>query len=313
MDKNYYQGCAGAIDPREIMNFDFKQSVYLAEQKYDGIYIQLVFDVNGKLKMISRNMKEKDNEQLESLRIYIEENLKLKDSVIVGELAFSTQAGTEYQKKYGHSKVDVFDILKYKGKELHEENVFARKEMLRVICENLSGEYVKIAHCEISTEYENFNLIVQKMFDDIVRNGGEGVIVKDCNDKDYIFGGKSKLWYKIKKLVSMDYIIVGYEDSESDKYKPKGWIKNIMCGLLEDGVLVEKVRVGSMTEEIRQEISENRTKYLGTVVEVHGFEIFKSGSIRHPSFLRFRDDKDTKDCTWEKIVVDKKIKKDKTK
>jgi ATP-dependent DNA ligase len=71
-----------------------------------------------------------------------------------------------------------------------------------------------------------------------------------------------------------------------------------------------------MTEPIRKEISENKKKYIGTVVEINGFEIFKSGSTRHPSFNRFRDDKDSKDCTWvEEVeeIKEVKIKKEKKK
>lgn len=301
MDKNYYQGCEGHIDPREIQNFDFNKSVYLIEQKYDGIYAQLYFDLTGKLTIYSRNMKVKDNDQLESLRLYIEKTLKLKDSVIVGELAFSTQAGTEYQHKYGHSKVDIFDILRYESKELSTINLLERKALLDNICKTaqINKEYIAVSGYMISNLVgENFKRHVEDWFTKIVKDGGEGLIVKDTADTSYNFGGKSKLWYKIKKLVSMDYVIIGYEDSTSEKYGSQAWIKNILCGLYENGALVQKVKVGSMTEQVRKLLSENKTSYMNTVIEVAGFEIFKSGSTRHPSFLRFRDDKDAKDCTW---------------
>jgi ATP-dependent DNA ligase len=317
---NYYQGCDGHIDPREIMEFDFSKSVYLAEQKYDGIYCMLTFDSAGKLTLISRNMKEKTNEQLESLRSYLENYFQLKDSVINGELAFSTQAGTEYQKLFGHSKVDLFDILKYKGKELNTTPLIQRKLLLSSLVKK-DDEYIKLSPYICSTFEDgsidkDFNKKVLSWFNKLVKEGKEGLVIKDMNDTGYECGGKSKLWYKIKKLVSMDYIIMDYEDSESDKYKSKGWIKNIVCGLLVNGELVEKVRVGSMTEPIRKEISENKKKYIGTVVEINGFEIFKSGSTRHPSFNRFRDDKDSKDCTWvEEVeeIKEVKIKKEKKK
>ena len=39
-------------------------------------------------------------------------------------------------------------------------------------------------------------------------------------------------------------------------------------------------------------------KYKGKVVVVHGFDRFKSGAVRHPSFGGFRDDKDPKDCVF---------------
>jgi ATP-dependent DNA ligase len=306
--KNYYQGCAGVIDPMSIMKFDFNKSDYLVEQKYDGIYCMLTFNNNGKLSLISRNMKVKDNKQLESLRVYLENYFQLKDSVINGELAFSTQAGTEYQKLYGHSKIDIFDILKYKGKELSEETLLTRKLLLKTIIKN-NDEYITLAPWICSdpkiTPWNQmsalpFNAQVQQWFDKLVKEKREGLIVKDMNDISYEFGGKSKLWYKIKKLVSNDYVIMGYDNSGSKRYSEKGWIKNIICGLYEGTKLIEKVKVGSMIDSVRKEISENRKKYLKSVIEIAGFEVFKSGSIRHPSFLRFRDDKNAEDCKWER-------------
>jgi ATP-dependent DNA ligase len=294
------------------MEFDFSKSTYLAEQKYDGIYCMLTFDENGKLSLISRNMKVKENEQLESLRAYLENYFHLKDSVVNGELAFSTQAGTEYQKLYGHSKIDVFDILKYKGKELHTKSLLARKLILRDLIHK-DDSYIKLSPWICSdpkvtpwnedNNTHSFNEKVLAWFNKLVSEGKEGLVIKDMNDTSYEFGGKSKLWYKIKKLVSNDYVIMGYDNSDSIKYSKLDWIKNIICGLYEGTELIEKVKVGSMTEEVRKEISLNKDKYKGTVIEVAGFEIFKSGSIRHPSFLRFRDDKDIEDCKWEKKDV----------
>lgn len=55
-----------------------------------------------------------------------------------------------------------------------------------------------------------------------------------------------------------------------------------------------------MSDDQRLEFGKNGDAYIGKVVEVAGFEVFDSGSMRHPSFVRVRDDKDAKECVWAK-------------
>jgi ATP-dependent DNA ligase len=295
--KNLYQGCAGEIRPHNIKEFSFGKG-YIVEEKYDGIWINISFDNEGKVRLISRTMKEKNNAQLESLRVYCEEKFDLRNSNIVGELAFGTQKGTEYAQRVGHHKIDVFDVLGLEGNSLLKDDIKKRKAMLRglIINKGIDASWINLAPFDVVDKAS----VVQKMYDKIVANGGEGLIVKDPMDKDYRFGKKSPVWFKIKKEVSMDYIIMGYSETESDDFKSRGWIGGIECGLLENGVLTKKVTVGSMDFEHRDKFSKNKQKFLGKVVEVGGFEIFKSGSMRHPYLVRIRlkDDKKAEDCIW---------------
>ena len=49
-------------------------------------------------------------------------------------------------------------------------------------------------------------------------------------------------------------------------------------------------------DELREVLNET---YVGKVIEVKCNEIFKdTGKLRHPRFLRFRDDKDPDECTY---------------
>lgn len=58
------------------------------------------------------------------------------------------------------------------------------------------------------------------------------------------------------------------------------------------------------TDEVREEISNHRDKYLGKVVEVKANEIFRNkGTLRHPRFLRFRPDKNPSECLWRDHIL----------
>lgn len=58
-----------------------------------------------------------------------------------------------------------------------------------------------------------------------------------------------------------------------------------------------------ITDEERLYMTEHVTELLGSVIEVKGNEIFNdTGRIRHPRFIRYREDKRAEECTWETLV-----------
>lgn len=294
-NEKYYQGCAGSIKPNKIQEFNFIPGRYIAEEKYDGIWCAVVFDEAGEVFLMSRNQKEKDNAQLLSLRNYLKESLKLTNSVLVGELAFSSQRGTEYAKEHGHHKIDLFDVLILNGEKLYDLSLLKRKETLYTLTRELDAEWVDEAWFKVITKMDE----VKKLYSDVISNKGEGLIIKDLEDTDYRMGKKSPYWYKIKKEVDMDYVIMGFTESESSDYRERKFVGGILGGLYVNGELVQKCTIGSMTDYWRAEFYKHPSTYVHKVMTCRGFEIFRSGALRHPSFDRVRDDKNIKDCTWE--------------
>lgn len=55
-------------------------------------------------------------------------------------------------------------------------------------------------------------------------------------------------------------------------------------------------------EETREYITNNKDKLYGTVIEVGANEIMKTGKLRHPRFIRFRNDKSVEQCIWKDHV-----------
>ena len=68
-----------------------------------------------------------------------------------------------------------------------------------------------------------------------------------------------------------------------------------------DDVLVLEVgECSGFDEEERKMFSANPKKYIGSVIEVKANEIFKdTGKLRHPRFMRLREDKSPLACTFK--------------
>ena len=101
-----------------------------------------------------------------------------------------------------------------------------------------------------------------------------------------------------------------YKDYEQNPhiYQPvtkpwyNGWKNAMTLGVYKDGELVEVGRVASgFTDIMRQDMAENPDKYLNHVVECSAMSVTKDHSLRHPVFIRMRDDKAPEDCKYEEI------------
>lgn len=80
-----------------------------------------------------------------------------------------------------------------------------------------------------------------------------------------------------------------------------GWKTAIKIGLYKDGELVSIGTVSSgLTDFYREDFAKNPQKYIGQVIECECMEL-KNGSLRHPIFKRFREDKNAEDCKYEEI------------
>lgn len=101
---------------------------------------------------------------------------------------------------------------------------------------------------------------------------------------------------RVKKTFTMDYVVMDVLPGEG---KHKSRMGALVCGLYEGRKLVEKVRVGGgWTDQERESIWRRPKSYIGRVLEVRGWQVFASGSMRHPNAVRFRDDKTARECVF---------------
>ena len=121
----------------------------------------------------------------------------------------------------------------------------------------------------------------------------------------YIPGKKpANTWYKVKKVDSVDALIVGscspekyYRDPETNKedhnritklYQNE-WFGALMYEL-EDGT---RGTVSGFSDEERERMSENyqvKPCYMGRWVELKFMEKTRDGKLRHPRFIRLREE-----------------------
>lgn len=115
--------------------------------------------------------------------------------------------------------------------------------------------------------------------------------------EDWIGAVRFGVW----KEVQLQYFIDKYGDSWEqalDQLTDEGQVR-------ENGkhhaMLVEVGKASGMDEATRKLISENKHDYLGQVIEVEAQRIIdmETGSLQHPRFYRFREDKSSEQCTFD--------------
>lgn len=100
------------------------------------------------------------------------------------------------------------------------------------------------------------------------------------------------------------------EITTKDNFKPVtkpyyyGWKNALRLGVYDkDGNLIDMGRVASgLNDVLREDMAKNPDKYIGKVVECSCMSIDKEEhSLRHPVFIRFRDDKNEKECLFDEL------------
>lgn len=73
--------------------------------------------------------------------------------------------------------------------------------------------------------------------------------------------------------------------------------------VVDEMIIVKVGECEGITDEDREYMTKHKDDLLWSVIEVKGNEIFKdTGRIRHPRFVRYREDKRAEECTWETLV-----------
>lgn len=283
------------------LNKMFKNDKVIAQRKYDGERMLIHFDGEN-IYCTSRRYSKKTNH-------YMENQDKLVDvpklqklgytvldcecysntwSEIAGILHSLPERAAELQKTIP-VKFACFDCLFYDGEDLREQPYSIRYEKMMDVLKTLQDNRFHYAMYRIVRTLSE----AYAFRDFMIKQGYEGSVIKSLN-KTYYDKGAS---LKMKRFETIDVIAIDYQQGRGKYANTVGALK---VGYFDGTNFVEISNVNCGTDEERDWWRDNWSTAQYSVIEVKCQEI-TSKSLRHPVYIRRREDKDYTMVTKESI------------
>ena len=255
-----------------------------AEPKYDGIRTATLLAPDSTASMFSRAGKEFDN--FPHIKKAIDDHAGFKGLMLDGEVFgktfddVTTVAHTKNGKKDdAELSYRVWDCMYMAEFEegYCDRPLVDRQKMLTEALKGCPARIQQAPGCLIQSEEH-----LLQVFAEMRKAGFEGLILKPL-DALYSFK-RSRTWIKVKEMFTDEFKVTGFN-------KGKGKYSKTL-GALVVRVGDVNVEVGSgFTDAQRNGIWKTRKDRLGAWCEVKYQEQTKDGSLRFPTFLRWRPDK----------------------
>ena len=248
----------------------------IVQLKMDGIWGCMVVG-EGQWTLYSRTGKVKAEGEIENPNI---------DCVLLGEYMH----GSHWGHKMGvDGEYFVFDCIEIHGQDLKDNPLADRLDIARDQVSMLKTQLDFINDLE-TYEAKEDNIL----WDNYVKaQSYEGLVYKNSSSKYF----DKNAWARVKGVVEVEYICRDFRPAdEGTKYE--GQVGAVIGTLADKEVLVT---CGGLSDADRLEYTENGDDYIGKVFTAKGNSWYPSGSIRHPKFKEWRDDKKPIDCTYDQI------------
>jgi ATP-dependent DNA ligase len=135
----------------------------------------------------------------------------------------------------------------------------------------------------------------QESHDKLVAVGFEGSIVK-CRDSIYKFGARGHGWFKFKGTVTIDVVIMELPVNGKGQHENK--VGHMVVGQIKGGELIQRTQVNAPNNTERTQMTNNPQDFIGRVAEIKVYGWSADDMPRHPTFLRWRTDKQPTECEW---------------
>jgi len=279
----------------------FDDDDWLFEIKWDGF--RAIAELSHKrIELYSRN----GNSFLNSYPLVVEGLKKIRQSAILdGEIVVLNEEGfPDFQKiqdyeNHGHLPLRyyVFDLLSLNSKPLHDLPLFKRKELLKKLIGK--NDVIRYSDHVVGTGKDFFNVSVQKNL--------EGIMAKK-SDSYYYAGRRTNEWLKIKSHKTADVVIAGYTEPGGSR----NHFGSLVLAIKDGNILKHAGNAGTGYDEsklrdiykILQPLKRDTSPFKEyiripgvtwvepkLVCEVKFTEWTKDKKLRHPVFLRLREDK----------------------
>lgn len=280
----WYQGCKGVASEQDLDHYE-RQGVWVAEPKEDGEWAACTIGApNVFVNRYGREIALADA-GFHALRAWPFPTGT--DAVLIGELQAATQRASTSVARLGFRQFHVFDVVRMAGKDVRSFTLSGRRELLEVLWRHLSDE-TKARFVLVEQRRSGF----LQFYREVVEKGGEGIVLKDLRRPYGSRTADRKVdhWVKVKREMTVDMVVMGFGIGEKTRE-----ITSLVCGLYRDGRLEEvcKVGLGALHAQRHTMVLDD---WLGKVVEVRGFEVFRSGAVRSGSVVRVREDKESTEC-----------------
>lgn len=307
---------------REYIDDMLKNEVVVAQCKYDGERMLIHF-YDGQAWCTSRRYSKKTGRFMENqdklpilqeiakkLSLYVKGYTVLdcefygKDwSTAVGVLHSLPERAIALQKE-NEVKFAVFDCIYFDNQDYRQCPYYER---LRKMCDILeflqhpqmhqaqfvasSFDLTDISLAHFISDFEEIDLIMNAC----LNRGFEGCVIKSLS-KTYYDKGAS---LKVKKFETVDCVVIDYEQGRG---KYSNTVGALVVGYydIENDKLVPISRVNCSTDAERDWWRDNWKTAQFSVIEIKCQEV-TDRSLRHPVYIRRRDDKDMSMCTRETI------------
>lgn len=261
----------------------------IVEPKLDGVRVLAFIDQeSNSVKFFSRSGKEfftfeHLKEPLLALPAFDGAKVVIDGEIVSGSFNKTVSEVRKKDVQATDAVFHAFDILFTKvfnadGKSGVGGTYESRRKFLEGLINFAPSDFIKL----IPRYIVNSHAEIQTLYGKVRARGLEGLIVKD--PKGLYHRRRNHAWMKIKNEEDVDVEVIGYEEGTGKYVDQLGALIIDFNGV--------KVNVGSgLSDSQRASFWEAKDELIGKLCTVEYHEITPDGSLRHPRFIKWRDDK----------------------